>query len=188
MRFGRSDAVRLRIDASRTKTAAAFGHNSPLPGDQPLTVARFELVSTRDESAGGNRLSANVHGLVRVGTIVTLHRKGGMWQPGVYGGRTRSLCALVVDTPTEVDISPPAHTTGPRASTEALIEVAGSGPGLVTSSDGRIRCGRSREPRAPMHGTPRETPRRSCVWGQEHDRRSLACTRSRNGAKPICRS
>ena len=140
-----SDVCRLRIGASRTETAAAFGHSSPLPGDQPLTVDRYDSSVHVTSQPAGIDCPSTCTASFASGTVVTLHRNTGMWQPACTGEEL-DRCAIVVDTPTEVDVSPPPPPLVIEHFPETLIEITVSGPGLLASSDGRIRCGRSRAP------------------------------------------
>jgi len=137
-----SGACTLRIDASRTETAGAFGHSSPLPGDQPLTVSRYDDRVQVKSQPSGIDCPPTCTAPFASGTLVTLHRNIGQWQPACRGEEL-DRCAIVVDAPTEVGVAPPAPPPDPERPPETLIQLTVSGPGLVTSSDGRIRCGRS---------------------------------------------
>ncbi len=108
-----SDVCTLQIEASRTEAAAAFGHSSPLPGNQPLTVSPYDSRVHVTSQPAGIDCPPTCTAPFGSGTVVTLHRNFGMWQPACTGeGLDR--CAIVVDAPTEVGVSPPAPPPDPE--------------------------------------------------------------------------
>jgi hypothetical protein len=66
------------------------------------------------------------------------------WQPACYGDLDR--CLLVIDAPTEVTVRLRPPSVPSFTAPKGLLQVTVSGGGLITSSDGTIRCGWS--PRA----------------------------------------
>jgi len=137
----------LRVDSFPTDTAAAFGHTSPLSGDQPLTVSLdFSGPHVTSQPVGIDCPPACTASFAS-GTVVTLHRDDN----GRFGGscvRTElDRCAVVVDEPTVVGIGPPPPPDEVPPPT-SVIQLTVSGPGLVTSSDGRIGCGRLHGPKS----------------------------------------
>ena len=136
----------LRVDSPRTEVAAAFGHSAAQPGPQTLTVSIEYPSGTRVTSEpAGIDCRPGCSASFPSGTLVTLRMTTlDFWHPACYGDLDR--CLLVIDAPTEVTVrlrppSVPSFTT-PRG----RLEVTVSGGGLITSSDGAIRCGWS--PRA----------------------------------------
>jgi hypothetical protein len=134
----------LRIEGP-TEVAAAFGHREPQSGPQTLSV-RFERVT-------GAHLASQPQGIdcpptctaqFPSGTLVTLSvNEYGVFQPACTGGLDR--CALVVDAPTEVLVLPRPPTPPPAPPRpQGFLQVTVSGGGLITSTDGVIRCGWSR--------------------------------------------
>ena len=169
------DRGRLRPQLAAARRATAHGR-------------QIRLVGARDEPAGGDRLSAHVHGAVRLGNGRDPAPEHGHVAAGMHGGGL-DRCAIVVDAPTEVDVSPPAPPPDPERPPEALIQVTVSGPGLVTSSDGRMRCGRSRaaelrcSERIPGNAQTILRLRTKARPGARFARWSGACRRT----KPICK-
>lgn len=135
-----SNVCTLRIDSFGTEIAAAFGHSTPLPGDQPLTV-----------TPNGAHVTSQPPGIdcplicaasFPSGTIVTLYRDFGQWAGGCVGALDLDRCAIAVDTPTDVVIAPPPPPPAPRPPA-GWIRITVGGPGLIESSNGRLLCGRS---------------------------------------------
>jgi hypothetical protein len=140
----------LRAESMRTETAAAFGHPAPTPGPQPLTVTLFDSLVHVTTIPAGIDCPPTCTASFASGTVVTLYRGNrGLWQPACRGEEL-DRCAIVVDAPTQVGVAPPAPPPPPlpprppRA--EVLVTVSRGGSGLVTSSDGTIRCGWSPQP------------------------------------------
>jgi hypothetical protein len=144
----------LNIDKPYTQIMAAFGHSSPQQGPQTLTV------HVRDN--GG--VSSSPPGIYcepdrtcaadfPSGTLVVLYALNtGPWKPPCNGGLHE--CALVIDAPTEVTTpkwtEPPPPMLGPG---QLLVTV--SGRGLITSSNGAIRCGWAPAPKTQCTETLR---------------------------------
>jgi hypothetical protein len=140
----------LRAESMRTETAAAFGHPAPTPGPQPLTVTLFDSLVHVTTIPAGIDCPPTCTASFASGTVVTLYRGNrGLWQPACRGEEL-DRCAIVVDAPTQVGVAPPAPPPPPlpprppRA--EVLVTVSRGGSGLVTFSDGTIRCGWSPQP------------------------------------------
>ena len=178
--------------ALRTETAAAFGY-APAAAPEALshsavTPCSIHLVHVTSLPGGENNCPPTCTASFASGTVVTLYRgnRGPLAAP--VPAQELDRCAIVVDAPTQVDISPPAPPPDPERPPEALIEVTVSGPGLVTSSDGRIRCGRSREPELrcseliPGNAQTILRLRTRARPGARFVRWSGGCS----GAKPIC--
>ena len=141
----------VRFESPSTQTAAAFGHSSPQAGDQPLTVTlRNSLPSVTSQPAGIN-CPPTCQASFPSGTIVTLHTNNGLWS-GACTGETLDRCALVIDAPTEVGVTPapPPPLPVPRRPM-SYVDMTVSGSGLVTSSDREIQCGFSPGPRFRCH-------------------------------------
>ena len=135
-----------------TETAAAFGHSSPQAGDQPLTVTLHNSFPSVTSQPAGIDCPPTCQASFPSGTIVTLLTNDGIWS-GACTGETLDRCALVIDAPTEVGVTPapppplPAVPRRPRG----YVDVTVSGAGLVTSSDGQIQCGFSPRPSFHCH-------------------------------------
>ena len=142
----------VRFESPSAETAAAFGHSSPQAGDQPLTVTLYHSsVSVTSQPAGIN-CPPTCQASFPSGTIVTLLSNNVIWA-GACTGETLDRCALVVDAPTEVGVTPappPPLPLVPRRP-RGYIDVTVSGAGLVTSSDRQIQCGFSPQPRFQCH-------------------------------------
>ena len=131
----------LRIGSLRTEVAAAFGHSAPQSGPQPLTVTI--------EPPSGTQVTSEPPGIdceptcaasFASGTLVMLHMSIlDFWQPACYGDLDR--CLLVIDAPTEVRVRLRPPTVPFFTTPKGRLEVTVSGGGLITSSDGAIRCG-----------------------------------------------
>lgn len=139
----------LLAQSTRTDTAAAFGHASPGPGPQPLTVTPYDSLVHVASIPAGIDCPPTCTAAFASGSVVTLHRNRGLWQPACRGEEL-DRCAIVIDAPTQVGVAPPPPPPPlpvprpPRA--EVLVTVSRGGGGLVTSSDGKIRCGWSPKP------------------------------------------
>jgi len=137
------------VIAQPTATAAAFGHASPTPGMQPLTVTLFDYLAHVTSNPRGIDCPPTCTASFGSGTVVTLYHDRGLWQPACIGEKL-DRCAIVVDAPTQVGIAPPAPPPPPPPPppprTELLLTVSRGGGGLVKSSDGKIRCGWSPKP------------------------------------------
>ena len=139
----------LVAQSTRTEAAAAFGHASPTPGAQPLTVTPFDSRVVVTSIPAGIDCPPTCTASFASGSVVTLHRNLGLWQPACRGEEL-DRCAIVVDAPTQVGVAPPPPPPPlpvPRpAQAEVLVTVSRGGGGLVTSSNGTIRCGWSPRP------------------------------------------
>lgn len=132
----------FRISGPRTEIAAAFGHAVPQPGPQTLSVRieRTNAARVTSQPAGIDCPPAcTAH--FPSGALVTLQvNDHGVFQPACTGNLDR--CLLVVDAPTEVLVLPRPPTAPPvPPRPEGVLQVTVSGGGLITSSDGAIRCG-----------------------------------------------
>ena len=130
--------------------AAAFGHAPPTPGPQPLAVTLFDSLVHVTTIPAGIDCPPTCTASFASGTVVTLHRGNrGLWQPACRGEEL-DRCAIVVDAPTQVGVAPPAPPPPPPpprpSQAELLVTVSRGGGGLVTSSNGTIRCGWSPRP------------------------------------------
>ena len=130
--------------------AAAFGHLSPISGEQPLiaTVSGYAHITSQPSgidclpTCGASFLS---------GTLVTVTRDAvSQWVGGCWGVLPR--CRLVVDSPTEIAAATPPPPPlparpgiPPPPPVVAFVDATVSGKGLVTGS--RLRCGRAPNPR-----------------------------------------
>jgi hypothetical protein len=134
--------------------AAAFGHVSPTPGEQPLTVDVDGYAHVTSEPPGIDCLpTCSVS--VLSGTLITLTRDAvSQWVGGCEGALPR--CRLVVDSPTSVAAAtpPPPPIPAPIPSRPgmpppppvvAFVDATVSGKGLVTGN--RLQCGRAPNPR-----------------------------------------
>ena len=136
----------LRVDSPRAETAAAFGHASPSPGQQPLTVSLFGPGVHVTSQPAGIDCPGACSASFDSGTLVTLSENAGsQWSGGCWGFLLR--CSLVVDAPSTVLASriPPPPVPPPPPPT-AHFDVTVSGRGLVTSGE-ILKCGRSPNPR-----------------------------------------
>lgn len=133
----------LRIESPRTEVAAAFGHRVPQPGPQTLTVSIEYPSGTRVTSEpAGIDCRPGCSASFPSGTLVTLRMTTlDFWQPACYGDLDR--CLLVIDAPTEVTVRLRPPSVPSFTAPKGLLQVTVSGGGLITSSDGAIRCGRS---------------------------------------------
>jgi hypothetical protein len=142
----------VRVGSQLTETAAAFGHSSPQAGDQPLTVTANNSFPKVTSQPAGIDCPPTCHASFPSGTIVTLLSSNVLWS-GACTGETLDRCALVVDAPTEVGVTPappPPQPVVPRRP-RGYIDVTVSGAGLVTSSEREIQCGFSPAPRFQCH-------------------------------------
>jgi hypothetical protein len=131
----------LRIESPRTEVAAAFGHSAPQSGPQPLTVTIEPPSGARvtSQPAGIDCQPAGAASFAS-GTVVMLQMStSDFWPPACYGDLDR--CLLVVDAPTEVRVRLRPPTVPSFTTPKGRLEVTVSGGGLITSSDGAIRCG-----------------------------------------------
>ena len=132
----------LRIASARTEVAAAFGHRVPQSGPQLLSV-RFERVTGAQVASepAGIDCPPTCSTQFPSGTLVALHVNDyGVFQSPCSG--TLGRCLLVVDAPTEVLVlprPPPPPVPAPRR--QGVLQITVSAGGLVTSTDGVIRCG-----------------------------------------------
>src|SRR5262245_12539066 len=130
----------VRVGSGLTEVAAAFGHSTPQPGPQTLTVRLDPVSSARITSEpAGIDCRPTCEASFPSGTLVTLRMSElEIWQPACQGALDR--CLLVLDAPTEVVVlrRPPPPLPVPPPS---RFQVTVSGGGLITSSDGTIRCG-----------------------------------------------
>lgn len=136
-----SGACTLRVDSQRTEVAAAFGHSAPQPGPQQLTVTieRVSGAQVTSEPAGID-CRPGCSASFPSGALVTLRMSTlDFWQPACYGDLDR--CMLVVDAPTEVAVRLRPPSAPSFGNPKGELQVTVSGGGLVTSSDGAIRCG-----------------------------------------------
>jgi List-Bact-rpt repeat protein len=130
------------------ETAAAFGHLTPIPGKQPLTVDVGWNAHVTSQPFGIDCLPTCSAQFLSP-TLVTLTRDAqSQWGGGCRGGLTR--CRLVVDSPTEVAATTPpppplAPAMPPPPPVTALLDATVSGKGLVTGS--HLQCGRAPNPR-----------------------------------------
>ena len=133
------------------EVAAAFGHSSPAPGEQPLTVTRYGAYVQVTSQPAGIDCPPACNASFPSGTLVTLTLDGlSRWAGGCWGFLPR--CRLVVDSPTNVAAAtpppPPVPFAGPAIPPPprgGYLDVTVSGKGLVTA--GRIQCGRAPNPR-----------------------------------------
>ena len=176
----------VRIDGLVTQTAAAFGHSSPQAGDQPLTVTVNSSSTKVTSQPAGIDCPPACRAFFPSGTIVTLHRNFGLWY-GACRGEDLDRCALVVDAPTEVGLTPAPPPAAPPPPIRR-VDVTVSGAGQVTSRDGRIQCGFSPRPsfrcqkivligeatKLPLRANPRRGAR-FVRWGGSCRGRKAAC-------------
>jgi hypothetical protein len=138
----------VRVDSPVTETAAAFGHSSPLAGDQPLTVTLDGSATSVTSQPAGIACPPTCRASFPSGTIVTLHSNSRLWT-GACTGETLDRCALVIDAPTEVGVTPEPPPPVPSPRRTRRVDVTVSGAGLVTSRNAQMRCGFA--PKASFH-------------------------------------
>jgi len=133
--------------------AAAFGHASPSPGEQPLAVTLYGPSAHVTSQPSGIDCPPACSTSFPSGTLVTLMLDSGSeWVDGCWGFVLR--CRLVVDSPTNVaaaTIPPPPvpfsqPAIPPPPPSVAYLDVTVSGKGLVMSFP-RLSCGRAPNPR-----------------------------------------
>ena len=137
---------------SPVEIAAAFGHASPSPGEQPFTVTLSGRAHVASQPSGID-CPPTCSTSFQSGTLVTLTMNSGSeWAGGCWGFVLR--CRLVVDSPTNVvaaTIPPPPVPFSqpeipPPPPNVAYLDVTVSGKGLVMSFR-RLSCGRAPNPR-----------------------------------------
>ncbi len=140
----------VRVESPVTRTAAAFGHSSPQAGDQALTVTLYGSATGVTSQPAGINCPPTCQASFPSGTIVTLHRNSGLWA-GACTGETLDRCALVIDAPTEVGVTPEPPPPIPSPRRTRVVDVTVSGAGLVTSRDGQMQCGFAPKPSFHCH-------------------------------------
>lgn len=127
----------LQVESLRTEVAAAFGHTAPEPGPQTLTVHG----AATSEPPGIDCFSGRCSASFPSGTLVTLRKDYGVWQPACTG-QGLERCLLMIDAPTDVTIGPPPPPDPPPPPRpRGELQVTVSGGGLVLGADSGIVCG-----------------------------------------------
>ena len=182
-------------DGGCVRAQLAAGGRPAADGDPPQLVPRVT------SQPAGIDCPPTCQASFPSGTSVTLLTNDGIWS-GACTGETLQRCALVIDAPTEVGVTPtrppplPAVPRRPRG----YVDVTVSGAGLVTSSDGQIQCGFSPRPSfhchriVPLNGTKlplRANPRPASSLRPlgrlvSREARRPACSHSHCQATPPC--
>jgi hypothetical protein len=134
------------------ETAAAFGHVTPMPGEQPLTVQVGGYAHVTSQPAGIDCLPTCSAQFFSPTLVMLTRDAGSQWGGACRGFLTR--CRLVVDSPTDVSAATPPPPPIPNVPAipppppqVATLDATVSGKGLVTGRQGRLSCGRAPNPR-----------------------------------------